>query len=183
MVSTICKQCNKEFKTYPYNIKIGKSKCCSKSCLNKYQIKERLNKDCTVCGNNYTQPKNVNRTSFNKSKYCSLLCFHSVYKYSRPVGEKASNWKGGYIQRDYKIIEGGHTKQQWEELKKKFNYMCLCCKRSEPEIKLTKDHIIPIVKNGTNYISNIQPLCGSCNSRKYDKHIDFISNFQVKIYE
>lgn len=79
-----------------------------------------------------------------------------------------------------KNIEGNHTYKEWIELKKQYKYKCAICGISEKELKdlwkdtqftkLTKDHIIPISKGGTDYIFNIQPLCISCNSKKKDKH-------------
>ena len=67
--------------------------------------------------------------------------------------------------------------EEWENLKKKFNYKCLKCGKKEPAIKLTIDHIIPISKNGKNIIKNIQPLCRSCNSSKGNKIINYIKKY------
>ena len=58
---------------------------------------------------------------------------------------------------------GNHTIREWEELKAKNKGLCVNCKQ---ERKLTKDHIQSLHKGGTNDISNIQPLCQSCNSKK-----------------
>lgn len=73
-----------------------------------------------------------------------------------------------------KGAEGSHTFQQWEELKKKYNYCCADCGMQEPFTnqffqRLTEDHIIPLSKGGSNFIENIQPLCHFCNCLKKDK--------------
>jgi 5-methylcytosine-specific restriction endonuclease McrA len=69
-----------------------------------------------------------------------------------------------------KNLKEHYTGDEWRELKKKWNYTCLCCRKKEPEILLTPDHIIPLIKGGKDTIDNIQPLCRTCNLRKNDKH-------------
>ncbi len=114
------------------------------------------------------------------------------------TGEKHWNWKGGItlsikewdkLHPERKLIRkqrrrarqtgagGEFSIKEWHDLKLKYNFMCLCCKKQEPFIKLTADHIIPIFYGGTSNINNIQPLCGSCNTRKYTKTIDYRIGF------
>jgi hypothetical protein len=98
------------------------------------------------------------------------------------TGEKSGRWKGGITkQKGYgtfmvekrrvkKLGNGGsHTLGEWENLKAQYNWTCPMCGRSEPKIKLTEDHIVPLSKGGSDNIENIQPLCGSCNSKKNTK--------------
>lgn len=68
---------------------------------------------------------------------------------------------------------GSHTLGEWQTIKAQYNYTCPCCHRSEPEIKLTEDHIIPLSKGGGDNIENIQPLCKSCNCKKHTKLTKF----------
>ena len=67
---------------------------------------------------------------------------------------------------------GSHTLAEWETLKAQYNWTCPACKKLEPGVTLSRDHIIPISKGGSDNIENIQPLCRGCNSRKKDKFIN-----------
>jgi 5-methylcytosine-specific restriction endonuclease McrA len=69
--------------------------------------------------------------------------------------------------------EGFHTEAEWVMLKAKYNYTCLGCGQREPEITLTRDHVIPLTQGGSDWITNIQPLCHICNSSKNNKSIDY----------
>lgn len=65
---------------------------------------------------------------------------------------------------------GAYTETEWQALCFKYDGVCLCCKQRKP---LTVDHIVPISRGGSNSISNLQPLCAECNSRKGQKIIDY----------
>ncbi len=65
---------------------------------------------------------------------------------------------------------GSHTSDQWLGLCGVYGMRCAACHGLKP---LTRDHIVPLSKGGTDYISNIQPLCRQCNSAKRTKTIDY----------
>ncbi len=58
---------------------------------------------------------------------------------------------------------GNHTLREWLELRAEFDGRCVRC---QSWLGHTRDHIIPVSMGGSNAISNIQPLCGRCNSAK-----------------
>jgi 5-methylcytosine-specific restriction endonuclease McrA len=68
-----------------------------------------------------------------------------------------------------KQAPGKFSFDEWKRLCDEFGNKCLACGKEE----LTVDHIVPLIKGGTNYIHNIQPLCKSCNSSKNTKTIDY----------
>lgn len=86
-------------------------------------------------------------------------------------GSGNPNWRGGKSKRRgfFRSNGGSHTNEQWNELKRQYNFTCPKCGRKEPQIKLWKDHILPAVSGGFEFIENIQPLCGSCNRKKFTK--------------
>lgn len=72
-----------------------------------------------------------------------------------------------------KINGGSHSIKEWETLKAQYNWTCPNCNKQEPNIKLTRDHIIAVSRGGSDNIENIQPLCVSCNSRKSTNNIRY----------
>lgn len=68
---------------------------------------------------------------------------------------------------------GSFTKAEWKTLKQQYDNSCLACGLSEPDVELVPDHIVPLVRGGTSFISNIQPLCRYCNGSKFTKVIDY----------
>jgi 5-methylcytosine-specific restriction endonuclease McrA len=76
--------------------------------------------------------------------------------------DKKNAWYAKYRAR--KIgAEGSHTAKQWRDILAKWGGVCAYCGTSE---RITKDHIVPLVRGGSDYASNLQPLCLPCNSTK-----------------
>lgn len=67
---------------------------------------------------------------------------------------------------------GSFTLVEWRALCAKYGNICLRCRQVA---KLTVDHVIPIVRGGSNDIGNIQPLCETCNKSKGARSTDYRS--------
>ena len=72
-----------------------------------------------------------------------------------------------------KAVGGHFTRQQFLKLCGRLGNVCLCCGKHG---KLRADHVVPISMGGRNIITNIQPLCPSCNSKKSNMTVDFRSD-------
>jgi len=120
--------------------------------------------------------------------FCSQGCYSKFLAAFQPI-EEHPRWQGGvsnaeahrrWKQKNPKRVahlkarryarergaSGSHTLSEWESLKNQHGNKCAHCGAKEP---LTKDHIVPLSLGGTDDIKNIQPLCRSCNSRKWAK--------------
>lgn len=158
---------------------------CNKTIVKKKTESKRFFfEDRKYCS--YSCKNTANPTKFFLGKKLPQEKIDKLKTYT--TGENHYNWKGGEETRKARKVlyetnrkirkkgnGGTHTLTEWETLKKDSGYICFCCKEKEPTIKLTKDHIIPISKGGSNNITNIQPLCRSCNSRKLTKTIKYIN--------
>ena len=95
--------------------------------------------------------------------------------------ETSRNWRKNNLDkiRNYAHIRrarlaevgGDLTVDEWEAILDFYGHKCLCCGRDD--VKMTIDHVLPISLGGSHTADNVQPLCGPCNSRKKDKHIDY----------
>lgn len=150
---------------------------CSLVCWSKHRRKYP-EKNCNFCQKTFYSYKN---TKVGAKSYCSRDCankgrikpieekkkrqYEYVKKYRQDNPDKARQYKNNRRARELGA-EGKFTAEEWSSLKEKHNQMCALCKKVE---KLTVDHIVPLSKGGANYITNIQPLCMPCNSKKSAK--------------
>jgi 5-methylcytosine-specific restriction endonuclease McrA len=68
--------------------------------------------------------------------------------------------------------EGTYTEEEFYTVCESLGFACQGCNIKFPLEDLTRDHIIPLFRGGSNYIENIQPLCLKCNSSKGTKTME-----------
>ena len=167
----VCRNCGKIWRTG--NSQAG-DKYCSWECYNAVRVKFVVKK-CPICGKEFrTHPPRDN-------KACSVLCGNRLRalpkdELKRRQNENLKKWRRNNPEgvsaqkqrrRSLELNAKGHfTAQQFRKLIEKHRGRCVYCGKKK---KLVADHIIPLTKGGSNYISNIQPLCVSCNCRKGNK--------------
>lgn len=171
-LSNICKSCNKRHANEWYYANKEKAlvTCRNWALANTEKVRETHKR---WRENNPEQWRKVVSKATNKWRESNPEKSHEVSR----------NWKTKNVEknlqinRNYRAKKSGNggtiTEKEWQSLKKIYNYTCLCCKRKEPEIKLTLDHVKPLKLGGKNIIDNAQPLCSLCNSRKGAKEIDY----------
>ena len=66
---------------------------------------------------------------------------------------------------------GSFTAKEFRELCERYGNKCLCC--GVTGVVLEADHVVPLTRGGSDDISNIQPLCGTCNRSKFVSIVDY----------
>lgn len=154
-------------------------------------------KICTKCGieqpldNFYKRPDRESRRGYCKSCAYQVYGKHQVKVYDKHKkntlsreenARKVQRWRANNVEalayqrcvdrhkRRARMhsVPGSFTKVEWIQLCAFYDNRCVCCGKKE---KLSADHVIPLTWEGSsNYITNIQPLCTSCNSSKRNYH-------------
>jgi 5-methylcytosine-specific restriction endonuclease McrA len=89
-----------------------------------------------------------------------VAAYHAAYSKANADKMRAKNHK----QRARRLsAEGRFTAGDVSRIAKAQGGKCACCRNRR---KLTVDHIVPLVKGGSNWPSNLQMLCKPCNSSK-----------------
>jgi 5-methylcytosine-specific restriction endonuclease McrA len=67
--------------------------------------------------------------------------------------------------------KGHFTVEEFDALCSAYGCACLSCGATDRVLEA--DHVVPLTRGGSDEISNIQPLCGECNRRKFTATIDY----------
>lgn len=172
------------------SLRSGKSKSCG--CL----ANELISKRCKGIPLSEETKKKLSETNSNPSIEIRRKMSKNHADFSgkkNPMfgvhlcGKDASNYKHGlcgtkeyrkqqnrkYRARKYNA-EGSHTIEDLKYIYDHQKGICGKCRKYIPFESMTVDHIVPLSWGGTNYPSNIQLLCLSCNSSKGNYHdIDY----------
>lgn len=75
-------------------------------------------------------------------------------------------------------VIGSHTDAEWSALVREWKWRCFYCAKPicknslTPDAELTKDHMLPISRGGSDFIWNIVPACFACNTLKGTLTVD-----------
>lgn len=174
-----CQEIKDESEFYTKDKRTGRLSCHCKECLI-VRMQERIardpekhRRDCLARYYENRDEKIKQTRDYQKRNKVTVDAYKRLYRKTHPEKDAQDRHR-----RRPKINadEGDFTSEQWRLLCVKYNYTCLCCHtkaEDTPEGTMTIDHVIPLSKGGSNHISNIQPLCRSCNSKKHRKTIDY----------
>ena len=104
-----------------------------------------------------------------------------VKQWRKENPDKVNLYRKAYRHRrrtQLKKSNGSFTIKEWLWLLDIYGHRCAYCSKKSKH--LTTDHIIPLSKGGTNYISNIIPACSRCNTLK-NNHMDWFNKLPAQL--
>lgn len=151
-----CKNCNKNFSTYPYN---KNAKYCSRKCKDDNRLHKVLEIVCVGCGKTiYKKEHRINRTKHGKS-FCGLECY---FKYNR--GKNNPLYKNDIFKKHI-----SNARKEWRKLvKTRDNYTCQKC--GENRKPLLDAHHIKYVEKYPELaldLNNGITLCRICHANEH----------------
>jgi len=114
-----------------------------------------------------------------KTQSCGCLRDEKTSARFRKHGQAGSKEYSAQISAKRRAMQrelgGSFTVAEIQELFVLQEGKCVYCKADLSMVGFHRDHMTPLVRGGSNEISNIQLLCPNCNRRKHDKtHEEFI---------
>jgi 5-methylcytosine-specific restriction endonuclease McrA len=196
-ITVQCKLCGGGFSVKPSHV--GKRVYCSHECMTRAYTKPRRKLICVSCGKEFMVP---DRESRKNAQFCSKKCMgigqtgenHWNYQHGQKWDpEREKEYRRTYYEQNKEMlnqkaflhkaksrtglkVKGSHTFEEWQTLVERNEHKCFYCgvvtTSEEGKRKLTRDHLIPLSKGGTDDISNVVPSCKSCNGSKGDKTLE-----------
>jgi len=169
-----CEYCGKQFKRQHRNIIKCNHTYCSIECVGKARMvdgaKWRDPEQIKQYMSDYQKKhrKRLNKKAMTRDKK-NLEQYHARQKRYRDSHKE-------YLKVDNERRRAAKSVnpisvEDWEEIKKRYDYRCAKCRKEEPTIKLEIDHVMAVSNGGTHEYLNIQPLCRSCNASKGNKDV------------
>lgn len=167
-----------EFYKNPH-IKDGHEGRC-KECRKAYQVQYRLDnlqENRRRAHEYYASHKEQTSQRYKiwrKENLEHKTAYDIEYKHNHPE-QMIARRKVENARRRARLINAGgsFTPREWLQLKEKYGNKCLKCGKTESEVKITPDHVVPLALGGSNTIGNIQPLCWGCNAAKQARIADY----------
>jgi len=183
----VCTRCktwnpNSNYKKYPRNTSDGLFSHCRK-CDNKNRVESRARhldvsraygklRYQREMADPIAKAKIRADSTVKSRRYCQRI--GNMYQHCKGKNPEAFMLKKRIARHKYRELvrnaEGSFTAAQWLEVKALYGDACLSCGSTQ---SISIDHVVPLSKGGRNDISNIQPLCLTCNKRKSSKTIDY----------
>lgn len=141
-----------------------------------------LKSKCKSCRSKENYNPNSNRNTPPQVRYENHLSYRRKW-YKKSFEENPEVYRKYTIERRARVrgAEGKFTEDQWLSKLEFYGYRCVYCNKGLSLKDATKDHKIPLVKGGTNWIANIAPACHQCNSGKCDtSYTEYIPKYATQ---